>query len=132
MPANSPSSMCRLLSNSAITTAGTSSMTSGRKRVPAAVTAAAPAIDAPPASDVVAAATCPAPPHTANTMNATIPAGTAYSSRRRTVPPMSASCVVLLAIVVSDTGEIESPNVAPARIAPASIAGSAASAPPAG
>ena len=42
------------------------------------------------------------------------------------------SCEPALAMVVSETGEIESPNVAPARMAPISTAGGAARAPPAG
>ena len=45
---------------------------------------------------------------------------------------MSASCDPLDAIVVSETGEMESPNVAPPRIAPISTAGSAPAGPPAG
>ena len=52
--------------------------------------------------------------------------------RLRTVPPMSAPCEPDDAIVVSEMGEIESPKVAPARMAPASIAGLAPTAPPAG
>ena len=45
---------------------------------------------------------------------------------------MSTCCVPLDAMVVSDTGEIESPKVAPARIAPISAAGAAPAPPPAG
>ena len=45
---------------------------------------------------------------------------------------MSAPCVPDEAMVVSEIGEIESPKVAPARIAPASIAGLDPTAPPAG
>ncbi len=45
---------------------------------------------------------------------------------------MSASWVTAEAIVVSETGEMLSPKVAPPRMAPISIAGLAPSAPPAG
>ena len=45
---------------------------------------------------------------------------------------MSAPCEPLDAMVVSETGEMESPRVEPARIAPISTAGTAATAPPAG
>jgi len=45
---------------------------------------------------------------------------------------MSASCVVAEAIVVSEIGEMLSPKVAPARIAPIKKAGSDASETPPG
>ena len=56
---------------------------------------------------------------------ATAPAGSTYFSRARTVPPMSAPCVPADAIVVSEIGEMLSPNVAPPRIAPSSAPGCA-------
>ncbi len=64
--------------------------------------------------------------------SATSPAGITYLSRARTVPGMSVCCEPALAMLVSETGEIESPKVAPARIAPISTAGDAPSPPPAG
>ena len=63
---------------------------------------------------------------------ATAPAGSTCFSRARTVPPMSAPCVPADAIVVSDTGEMLSPNVAPPRIAPSSAAGCTPAPAPAG
>ena len=45
--------------------------------------------------------------------------------RLRTTPPMSAPWVVAEAMVVSETGDTLSPKVAPPRMAPMSMAGSA-------
>ena len=45
---------------------------------------------------------------------------------------MSAPCVPADAMVVSEIGEMLSPNVAPARMAPMSMAGAAPTAAPAG
>ena len=113
---------CVRRSSIAITSAGESNSTS-------------PFADAGAVSEVVVAMTSvtgPPPPKSADATSATSPAGTAYFNRLRTVPPMSTRCVPLEAMVVSDTGDIESPNVEPARTAPISAAGMAPAAPPAG
>ena len=96
-----------------------------------------PAIDAAVSSRAPNAAAGALLPSTmaATTMlarSATNPAGITYLRRARTVPGMSVSCEPALAMLVSDTGEMESPKVDPARIAPINIAGGAPSAPPAG
>ncbi len=119
IPAINPSIKCRLRSSTPRATAGASSI--GRPR-------------GSPPSDCVAAAAAPvfALPTTVYPMAAIPAAMNAYFSRLRTTPPRSASCVVADAIVVSDTGEMLSPNVAPPRIAPMSAGGFAPSMPPAG
>ena len=80
---------------------------------------------------MLTASTTVPPPNNADATRATSPAGIAYRKRLRTVPPMSTRWVPLDAIVVSDTGDIESPNVEPASTAPMSAAGMAPAAPPA-
>ena len=102
----------------AITTSGTRII--GRPR---ALPAAGAAATASPAG---------APPIASAAAIATAPAGSTYFSRARTVPPMSAPCVPADAIVVSDTGEMLSPNVAPPRMAPSSAAGCTPAPAPAG
>ena len=109
-PASSASTRWRRPSSIATTTSGTSAI--GRPR-------ALPATGAigPPASGVAAP-----PSHNAAAIAAR-PAGSTYFSRARTVPPISAPCVPAEAIVVSEMGEMLSPNVAPPRMAPSSAPG---------
>ena len=123
IPSNKASIRCRLARSKPITNAGDSKSSSAEACAGASASAVVAAV-----ADIGVSRL----PKSVDATRASSPAGMTYLSRLRTVPPMSTCCEPLDAMVVSETGEMESPNVAPARIAPISAAGGAPAPPPAG